>query len=307
MNSNNNLNNILVSGATGFLGSKVILKLCHLGYNVTGISRTWQACKDSPQLHNLKWLVRDISTIPITTEEACCFDTIIHLAGATEGRGEDRYMHLYANEMTTIGLTSHEAPSIEKFIFTSTQVVYGNPNSLSVDENYPMDPSYSNYAASKINAENWLKSYQAKTCNMTMSLRLSGFINGGGLIDSIIDDCLKGRPIELFNYGRTCRDYIQTDVFIDILILLLQQASSNEYTTLNIGLGQVTSAFEIASLIKYQTRSGSEIVLSSKQPRRDNFIFNLDKLIEKTNFQPPSLKQLILDYLQIKIHDSNLS
>ena len=77
--------------------------------------------------------------------------------------------------------------------------------------------------------------------------------------------------------------------------------------TLNIGSGQVISAFEIASLIKYQTRSSSEIVLSPKQARRDNFIFNLEKLTEKTRFQPPSLKKSVLDYLQIKIHDSNLS
>ena len=51
--------------------------------------------------------------------------------------------------MTTFGLTCHNCRSIKKFIYTSSQVVYGDPNSLSVDESYPVDSSYSAYATSK--------------------------------------------------------------------------------------------------------------------------------------------------------------
>ena len=60
-------------------------------------------------------------------------------------------MHFLANEMTTVGLASQHTKSIKKFIFASTQVVYGNPNSKHIDESFCVDPSYSSYAASKIN------------------------------------------------------------------------------------------------------------------------------------------------------------
>ena len=298
MNNTNSSKNILVSGANGFLGTKVVSALCAEGYNVTGIVRSMQVRSTLPEKRNLQWLVRDLSINQITTQEANCFDTIVHLAGATDRRGEDLLMHLHANEMTTIGLTMHDSKSVNKFIFASSQVVYGNPNSLSIDESFPTDSTYSNYATSKLNAENWLKIHQSKANNMVLSLRLTGFINGGGIVDTLIRDCLSGNPVELFGYGKISRDYIHSSFFINVLLRFLSLPPSCEYLTLNIGSGQALPLVQIASLIKDYTSSNSEIILSPKQAIRDNFIFNIQNLISKVGINPPPLDKAILDYLQ---------
>ena len=297
----NNSKNILISGAAGFLGGKLLEALCKHGYNVTAIARNQDSHLPIKQHKHLNWLFRDIAVSPLTCEEASGHDTIIHLAGATEGRGDDIKMHFLANEMTTIGLASQHTSSIKRFIYASTQVVYGNPNSKHVDETFPVDPAYSSYAASKINAENWLKLYQSKASNMVLSLRLSGFVDGGGLIDTLINDAMAGNSLELFGYGNVFRDYIHSSIFVDLITRLLLMESVSNYSVLNVGSGQEMSALEIASLIKNATNSSSRIIRSAKLPRKDNFVYNIDKLMSFVNLSIPSLNDQIKAHVKSKI------
>lgn len=295
-----NSQNILVSGAAGFLGSKLLESFCKLGYNVTAIARDQDSHTHIQKHKNLNWLFRDIAFAPLTSEEASCYDTVIHLAGATEGRGDDTQMHFLANEMTTVGLANHHTKSIKKFIYASTQVVYGDPNSKQIDESFFVDPSYSSYATSKINSENWLRLYQVKASNMVLVLRLCGFVDGGGLIDSLIRDALKGNDLELFGYGNVCRDYIHSSVFVELMIRLLAIESTPSYSVLNVGSGQQMTALEIASLIKDVTNSSSNIIRSEKPPRKHNCVYNIDKLLSVVDLSIPSLKDQIISHIKSK-------
>lgn len=297
----NDSKNILISGAAGFLGAKLLGTLCKHGYNITAIARNQESHLPIKQHKHLNWLFRDIAVSPLTCEEISGHDTVIHLAGATDRRGDNSHMHLLANEMTTLGLASQHSNSIKKFIYTSSQVVYGNPDSMQVDESFPVDPVYSSYATSKINSENWLRLYQSKASNMVLSLRLCGFVDGGGLIDALISDALARNDLELYGYGNICRDYIHSSVFVDLMIQLLQIESTPHYSVLNVGSGQEMTAFEIASLIKDVTNSNSKIIRSSKPPIRKNFVYKIDKLLASVDFIIPSLKDQIMDYVKSKV------
>ena len=295
---------ILISGAAGFLGAKLLEALCQHGYHITAIARNQDSHVAIKQHKHINWLFRDIAVSPLTCEEVSGHDTVIHLAGATDRRGDSSRMHCLANEMTTVGLASQYSNTIKKFIYTSSQVVYGNPDSKQVDENFPVDPVYSNYATSKINSENWLRIYQAQASTMVLSLRLCGFVDGGGLIDALIRDALVGNDLELFGYGNVCRDYIHSSIFVDLMIQLLQIESTPNYSVLNVGSGQEMTAFEIASLIKDATNSTSKIIRSSKPPIRKNFVYNIDKLLSSVNLPIPSLKDQIISYVKSKTFNS---
>jgi len=297
----NNSKNILISGAAGFLGAKLLEVLCKRGYNITAIARDQNSHLNFKQHENLNWLYRDIALSPLTCEEASYYDTIIHLAGATEGRGDDVQMHFLANEMTTVGLASQHTRSIKKFIYASTQVVYGNPNSKQIDENFSVDSAYSSYATSKINAENWLKLYQIKASNMVLVLRLCGFVDGGGLIDALTRDALEGNDLVVFGHGNVCREYIHSSIFVDLIIRLLVKESTPNYSILNVGSGQEMTSLEIALLIKEATNSSSRIIRSEKPPRKDNFVYNIDKLKSFVNFSFPPLKDQITDHVKSKV------
>ena len=296
--------NILITGAGGFLGLKVVQELCLQGYNVTALSKSSKTCPSISNNNQPTWLIRDIASSPLTTEEADLYDTIIHLAGATEGRGDDRRMHFSANEQTTVGITSQRSENVKKFIYASSQVVYGNPNSKHVDESFPVDTTYSSYATSKINSENWLSLYQAQVCNMTVCLRLSGFLDGGGLIDMLIREGLAGNTIELYGKGQICRDYIHSSYFVELILQLLRADPIEGYSVLNFGTGQAMSAFQIASLIFEIINTHSQIVLSPANPKRLNFVYNTDKLISMTSLFIPSLQEQIIEYTKTFISES---
>lgn len=297
----NNSKNILISGAAGFLGAKLLEALCNYGYNVTAIARNQDSNLPVQQHKHLNWLFRDIAVSPLTCEEVSGHDTVIHLAGATEGRGDDIQMHFLANEMTTVGLASQHTRSIKKFIYASTQVVYGNPNSKQIDESFSVDSGYSSYATSKINSENWLRLYQGKASNMVLVLRLCGFVDGGGLIDALIRDALEGNDLELFGHGNVCRDYIHSSIFVELMVRLLDIESTPSYSVLNVGSGQEMTALEIASLIREATNSSSRIIRSEKPPRKHNFVYKIDKLHSLVDLSIPSLKDQIIDHVKSKV------
>ena len=294
--------NLLISGAAGFLGSRLLPALCDNGYNVTAIVRNEDFCTSYKQIQNINFLIRDIAFTPLTADEACCYDTIIHLAGATE-EGDDSQLHFLANEMTTIGLANQHTNSIRKFIYASSQVVYGNPNSRYVDESYPVDPVYSSYATSKINAENWLRVYQSNASNMTLCLRLCGFVDGGGLVDSLIRDALAGKNLELFGFGNVFRDYIHSSIFVDLILRLLRHEPAPIFSVVNVGSGQELSSFQIATLIKEATNSVSQIIRSSTPPRRNDFVYKIDKLLSMTGISLPSLYDQILTHANTSYTD----
>ena len=279
---------LLITGASGFLGLKLINKLVNYGYTVALVAReendSLLCLSESP---SFKIIFRDIALHPFTDDELLPFDTIIHLAGATEGKGDSPCLHFSANEMTTFGLTCHNCRSIKKFIYTSSQVVYGDPNSLSVDESYPVDSSYSAYATSKLNSENWIHNYQARTNNMSYCLRLSGFVDGGGLIDTLINDCIMNKNLELFSNGTICRDYIHSSYFVYLILYLLDLPPTPGFNIMNVGSGTKLSSLSIATLIKDHIPSSSDIILSSTPARRSNFVYNIDKLVSSTNLCIP--------------------
>ena len=58
---------------------------CKRGHNVTAIARDQHSYPCLQQHENLNWIFRDIAFAPLTFEETSFYDTVIHLAGATEG------------------------------------------------------------------------------------------------------------------------------------------------------------------------------------------------------------------------------
>ena len=137
---------------------------------------------------------------------------------------------------------------------------------------------------------------------MTLCLRLCGFVDGGGLIDSLFRDALNGDDLELFGYGNICQN-IHSSIFIDLILLLLIKQSTPGFSIVNVGSGQELTTFEIATIIKESTNSLSKIVRSLKPPRRNDFVFKIDKLLGMTELPIPSLADQIIDYVNSKSID----
>jgi nucleoside-diphosphate-sugar epimerase len=200
--------------------------------------------------------------------------------------------------MVTFNLLNQLSGLCSNFIYASSQVVYGDVCSLDVREEFSLDVSESAYACSKVNSENWLRWFQKKTGGTYLSLRFCGFIDGGGLIDYILDMACKDKDIELFSSGEIVRDYLSSDDAIMALSNAINciEALASEFIPINIGSGQLISSIEIAELVCIVTNSDSSIIKLDRKGPQGDFILNNTKARKLLNFQPHNLVEEINKY-----------
>ena len=288
---------ILVTGASGFLGKKLITELSNVRERVIAIYRS-ELDTNLVNLPNIQWIKSDLSSSDNILNSLEKIDTVVHLAGATLGAGTKEDIFFESNEISTFNLLNQLSEQCSNFIYASSQVVYGDICNLKIKENFSTDISKSAYACSKVNCENWLKWFQKKSKGNYISLRFCGFIDGGGLIDYIIKNAIEHNKIELFSKGLIVRDYIPSKDGINAIINAIKNINNfeNKYLPINIGSGQLLSALDIADLIIKTLDSKSKIVLLDQDGPQGDFGLDIFKAQEILNFIPSNLEDEISKY-----------
>ncbi|MDR4950873.1 NAD-dependent epimerase/dehydratase family protein [Chryseobacterium sp. ES2] len=148
---------VCVTGATGLLGTNVILKLLQNGYSVTALVRQ-KSSWPGEENKNLKLVEADLSSdISVYLTDIDC---IIHIAAETRQNliRYDEYRKV--NYEAVVNLFTHaELMGIKKFLFVSTANTLGFGNtafwgSEKAPQIYPFTHSF--YAQSKLAAEDYL-------------------------------------------------------------------------------------------------------------------------------------------------------
>jgi len=292
---------IVISGATGFLSKKLLAALSNTDVRIVALYRSEvpNLLRSAP---NIEWIKVDLADPTADLVIPYKIDVVVHLAGATLGWNKNESTFFRSNELTTFNILNQLSEKCSNFIYASSQVVYGDVASLDVKEDCPLDVTESAYACSKVNCENWLRWFQKKTGGTYLSLRFCGFIDGGGVIDYILDMASQSKDIELFSNGQIVRDYLSSDdatkVFCSAIDLI--DSLANEFIPINIGSGQLISSIEIAKLICTLTNSDSKIVKLDQKGPQGNFIFNNIKARNVLNFVPSNLIEEITRYTHSK-------
>lgn len=173
---------ILVTGAMGFLGSRLVERLVATGQDVIALVRR-SPPSSMHQKPNIQWIEQDIAQKNIDLTRLPYFDAVVHLAGTKASIDNNVIPFLVGNEEATVRLLQAVSERTDRLIFASSQMVYGNIAHLSVTEDFPLRHDNSPYACSKINSESWLQFFQARSGGQYLSLRFCGFIDGGGFVD----------------------------------------------------------------------------------------------------------------------------
>jgi UDP-glucose 4-epimerase len=288
---------VLVTGAAGFLGGHLVRKLVTLGHSVMAMGR----CPIPGQfesMENLEWIDRDIAVDGIKPDEIARVDAVFHLAAAKSGTDEWRY--LMANEATTVRLLQACAKTAKKIIFASSQMVYGDVNHTAVSEDFSLQNSDLAYACSKLNSENWLRFFQKEFGGLYVTLRLTGFIEGGGIVDYIIDRALRNESVELFSNGEVCRDYLSVEKGVEAFISALHYEKNEGFELFNIGSGQVVKSHDLARSIVAELNSSSKLILTPCPVLKRNFVFDIKKAVKCLNFNPGDLQESVRRYASQK-------
>jgi dihydroflavonol-4-reductase len=152
---------VLVTGATGFTGARLVERLCALGAQVVAVHRrdNIPAC-----LHGrpIEWLRGEIFDEAVV--RAACKDVqiVFHLAASYRQAGiadeVHRRVHVESTQLLARELLGQQ--TLRRFVHVSTVGVHGHIANGPVDESAPMCPG-DIYQQTKAEAERWIREFSA--------------------------------------------------------------------------------------------------------------------------------------------------
>ncbi len=239
---------VLVTGATGFLGSHLVDCLIGHGIAVTALvrNRSDHTTHFAPSVTLLQGDLTRPFTIPDAT-------TVFHLAAITHvGRAlNDPRRTFETNTAGTVNVLEamRRSSTVQKLVFVSTAHVYGTPRHLPVNEEHPLQATEP-YAASKLAAEAFVSAYGSA---YGLPVAIARLFNVYGprqhpdfVIPSIITQALAKDTVSLGNLTPT-RDFTYVDDVIDALM----QLALSGMGVYNVGSGVEVSIETLVTLVAH--------------------------------------------------------
>ncbi len=246
----------LITGGEGFIGRNLKALLIEEGKEVRTL--------DIEGKPDFKMSITDFDSLMSIDER---FDGVFHLAATTAPPQfeEDSLSGFDNNANGTLKVLEFaKRKGIPKVILASSSAVYGDNNTISVENNVP--DRYSNlYPVTKILNEYLARYYSIRGEVECISLRYFNTYGSGentkGAYASPISKFLKaaiaGDPIIVYGDGTQRRDFIYVKDSAKATWLAFLKGKAGE--SYNVGTGISTNYNDIAILVKTVTNSTSEI------------------------------------------------
>jgi len=291
--------NYLVTGAAGFIGSRVSEMLIEQGHTVTGIDNLNNAydvrmkeyrLRKLLQLPGFSFLKLDISE-RTSIEGLPAFDAVINLAARAGVRAsvENPWVFVETNVVGTLNLLEMcRQKGIKKFILASTSSIYGakapHPTPETADSDHPLQP----YAASKKGAEALCHSYHALYGLDVSVVRYFTVYGPAGRPDMSMFRFVKwiseDEPVQLYGDGEQSRGFTYVD---DIGRGTIAALRSVGYEIINLGGHEVITMNALISML--EKRIGRKAQIERHPPNQADMLTNyadVSKARELLGWQP---------------------
>jgi UDP-glucose 4-epimerase len=300
---------VLVTGGAGYIGSVVAGELLQSGHVVVALDNLSRGHRQAvPQ--NAELVVGDIA------DRACidqlvrshAIDAVMHFAALIEAgesmkAPEQFFRNNSANALTLLEATL--AAGVNRFVFSSTAALFGNPERTPIKEDDPVRPTNA-YGESKLLVERMLAWFHRIYGLRYASLR---YFNAAGashpdkgeahqpethLIPRILQVALgRAEHVNIFGVdyptpdGTCIRDYIHVSDLARAHLLALNALDNSSPLIYNLGNGQGFSVREVVEVAREVTRHPIPVVES---PRRVGdpaiLIASSEKIRRELGWQP---------------------
>lgn len=268
---------VLVTGAAGFIGSRLVQRLVESGANVRAFIRY----TSRPEFGNLTFLppevfhqveivrgdLEDHAAVDLALDD---IDMVFHLGALIS----IPYSYVHPVETTrtnflgTLNVLEACRQKKIKLIHTSSSEVYGSALRVPIDEDHPLQ-AQSPYSASKIGADKLVESYYRSFDVQTVTVRPFNTYGPGqsnrAVIPTIITQALTSNQIHLGNLT-TRRDFTYLDDTVNGFLL----AASNgkwDGQVYNLGTGYEVSIGEAAKNIFNILKIQPDIMIDQERMR----------------------------------------
>ena len=250
---------VLVTGAGGFIGSRLCERLVEEGASVRAFVRYTSRAEIGllkllpPEiLTNIEIIRGDLRDFSAVEQAAKGVDTVFHLGALISIPYS--YVHpvetVQTNVIGTMNVLEACRKTGVKLVHTSTSEVYGTALRVPIDEEHPLQ-GQSPYSASKIGADKLVESYYRSFDVPAITIRPFNTYGPGqsnrAVIPTIITQAISGNVVRLGNLD-AIRDFTYLDDTVDGF-LLAGMADLWNGETYNLGTGEEISIGAVAELI----------------------------------------------------------
>ena len=257
---------ILVTGGAGYIGSIVTEEFLQEGYDVIALDDLRQGHREAV-LPRADFVFADICDTEALDDVFNRFriDAVMHMAAdsAVEYSMTDPRRYFRTNVVGGINLLDIMLDhGVYKFIFSSTASIYGEPQSIPIDEDHPKTPVNA-YGESKLMFERILQWYERAYGLRHISLR---YFNAAGasellgedhypethLVPNVLKAALdRDEPVAIFGTdyptrdGSCIRDYVHVRDIARAHIMALERLDELRGRAYNLGNGDGYSVLEV--------------------------------------------------------------
>ncbi|SFF54509.1 UDP-galactose 4-epimerase [Fontimonas thermophila] len=264
---------ILVAGGAGYIGAHMCKCLHEAGHTVVVLDNLATGHRAAVKWGTLVEASVADTAVVLETLRSHRIDTVMHFA-ASSLVGESMaapYAYYENNVSATLRLLqAMRASGVQRFVFSSTAAVYGQPRSDVIDENHPRDP-INPYGRSKLAVELMLEDAARAYGLCVAALR---YFNAAGaepaagigeshqpethLIPRLLR-CAAGEALEVQIFGTdyptpdgTCiRDYIHVTDLVDAHLRALEYITrQGGFHAFNLGNGEGYSVRQVVKAVE---------------------------------------------------------
>ena len=292
---------VLVTGAGGFIGSRLVEKLTLQGAHVRAFVRYTSRAElgllkglPSEIIEGIEIIRGDLRDYNAVHQAVKGVDKVFHLGALISIPYS--YVHPVETVQTNIDGTLNVLEACRRYgsklIHTSSSEVYGTALYAPIDEIHPLQ-GQSHYSASKIGADKLVESYFRSFGVPSVTIRPFNTYGPGqsnrAVIPTIISQALTANQVKLGNLDAV-RDFTYLDDTVDGFIKAVD-AELWDGETYNLGTGIEISIGEIAEKIFKIIGKVPEILVDSTRLRPEKsevmrLISNNAKAREKLGWQP---------------------
>lgn len=209
MSKCNNFMKVLVTGAGGFIGSRLAKKLISEGHEVYGIFHESQSQTDGIKVINVDLTSQDFEILDTK------FDVVFHLAAATP-LIKDKKKQKRINYDGTVNLFNKIRDKTDFIIYVAGLGVFGNPDGI-VNEQSPIKPD-TDFVRIRLDAQKFLEE-SCKNNSIGFSVCYFGDVYGeGGWFSEMIVNRLKNGTFKIPGKGDYEKCFLHVDDAVGILL-----------------------------------------------------------------------------------------
>lgn len=251
---------ILVTGAAGFIGNKIMQEFISDNYEVFGWDCIEKENVSKVDLGSEETIMEELSKIKPTIVVHCAGSADVGMSVKFPER--DYHGNVTLTHNLLFALHKLNMDNVQ-FVFLSSAGVYGNPTALPITEDMATNP-LSPYAVHKVMCEELCK-YFAKNYGMKIKIARIFSAYGAGLKKQIFWDMHKKAIdtgcLNMFGTGNESRDYIHVNDVVKSICLLATVPSDD-------------IVFNVANGEELTIRSVTEIFAKYSGISEDKIAFN---------------------------------